>query len=227
LNSDTYQIKGGYSTSVEDYTDLNVFDSFYTAGGQALLSIVDPFSYREEMTMPKLIFSSTGDQFFLPDGARFYLDEMAGKNYITYMPNTDHGLDLETNPYAIVDPLMAFYKAMIDGATLPAFSWDVEDAETVRVTTVTAPTAVTLWQAHTTLPSRDFRLETLGAAWQSTPLTADSPGEYVAHVDTPRTGWTAFFVQLKFQSLVTDMPYTFSTPMQVIPDTYPEPVDAK
>ena len=41
--------------------------------------------------------------------------------------------------------------------------------------TKTRPDSVTLWQA-TSPDARDFRLETIGAAYQSTPIEATSPG---------------------------------------------------
>ena len=32
-----------------------------------MTSLIDPYEYRERFVMPKLIISSTGDEFFMPD----------------------------------------------------------------------------------------------------------------------------------------------------------------
>lgn len=69
------------------------------------------------------------------------------------------------------------------------------------VTCQDAPSGANLWQA-TNPDARDFRLETLGAQWRNTPLTALGAGPYVftVKVAPPRKGWTAFLVELTFPS---------------------------
>jgi PhoPQ-activated pathogenicity-related protein len=80
---------------------------------------------------------------------------------------------------------------------------------------------VKLWQA-TNPEHRDFRLETLGAAYQVSDLEERSPGVYVAHVPKPDKGWTAYFVELTFPS-GGKYPFKFTTAVRVIPDTEPFP----
>ncbi len=38
-----------------------------------MLEIIDPYEYRDLLTMPKLVLNSAGDQFFLPDSSQFGL----------------------------------------------------------------------------------------------------------------------------------------------------------
>ena len=67
----TQDIVGGYSSALQDYTNLNIFDRLNTPQGLALGQIVDPYQYlsRPTYNIPKYLIDSTGDQFFLPDSA--------------------------------------------------------------------------------------------------------------------------------------------------------------
>jgi len=96
-DSSTYHMSGGYSSAIHDYTDFAIFDCLDTPGGRELAAIVDPFTYRNRLTMPKLIINSTGDQFFLPDSIKFYWEYLPGPKYIFYQPNSDHGLNIDLN----------------------------------------------------------------------------------------------------------------------------------
>ncbi len=227
--SDKDRIFGGYSTSIKDYVEMEIFSRFNTDAGASLLAIVDPYQYRHKLTMPKLIANSTGDQFFLPDSSQFYFDNMFGENYLHYAPNTDHSLTDGINvDRATLDTMQAFYTAHVrnmnndpsDNVALPAYTWEYVDSGNrarIVVRADRAPIQVNLWTADA--PNhRDFRLQTLGPAWTSVPLLSECErlielGEdvdclthpqrntYVGAVDVPAEGegWRGFFVQLRFQ----------------------------
>jgi PhoPQ-activated pathogenicity-related protein len=63
-------------------------------------------------------------------------------------------------------------------------------------------------------------LETIGKAYQSTPLKAEADGSYVAKVATPEKGWTASFVELEFDSGGA-FPFKVSTSVEVLPNQRP------
>jgi PhoPQ-activated pathogenicity-related protein len=90
----------------------------------------------------------------------------------------------------------------------------------ITVRTETSPREVNLWQA-TNPKARDFRLMTIGKAYRSSPLEADAKGVYVGRVAKPAAGWTAFFVELVFDSGDPKAPYKFTTQVQVVPDALP------
>jgi PhoPQ-activated pathogenicity-related protein len=73
---------------------------------------------------------------------------------------------------------------------------------------------VTLWQA-TNETARDFRLETIGPAWTSTPLPGNN-GIYTVLLPSPVKGWTASMVELTFPGDLV-----FTTEVVVRPDGYP------
>jgi PhoPQ-activated pathogenicity-related protein len=90
----------------------------------------------------------------------------------------------------------------------------------ITVETETKPKAVNLWQA-TNPKARDFRLMTNGKAYWLSPLEGDDKGRYVGRVEKPESGWTAFFVELVFDSGDEKVPYRFTTQVQVVPDVLP------
>jgi PhoPQ-activated pathogenicity-related protein len=150
------------------------------------------------------------------DSAQFYFHDLPGPKYLRYVPNTDHGLNEDA-----VGSLSAFYGAILKGSPLPKFSWKVRDDGAIEVDTKTKPTAVKLWQA-TNENTRDFRLETIGRVWTSTDafLGAHGGGTYLAKIGEPKKGWTAFFVELTFDS-GGPIPFTFTTQIKVVPETLP------
>lgn len=214
------RLLGGYSLAVGDYVVENVFDRLGTPRGQELLSIVDPFEYRDRLVdMPKYIVNSTGDQFFVPDSSQFYYGELGGEeNYLRYMPNTDHGLNDDAFTAALT-----FYRATSLGVPLPDFSWDISaDGTSITVNTVDSPLSVLMWEA-TNPDNRDFRQATFGdlhgGLWDSSPLSDQGGGQYIANISVPATGATAFLVELTYD--VGGLPMTFTTEVSVA--QVPEP----
>jgi len=208
---------GFYSTAIADYQDKDVFSKLDTPEGQKLVGIVDPYEYRDRYTMPKFLLNSSGDQFFLPDSAQFYFKDLPGSKYLRYHANTDHGLKDSDADKA----LLAWYLGILAGRELPQFSWKASEAGHMTVTAETQPTEAMLWTA-TNPNARDFRLETIGKTWTSAPLPDIGSGAHVydASVQVPEKGWTAYFVELRFDS-GTSVPYRFSTEVRVVPDTLP------
>ena len=41
-----------------------------------MFDIVDPYSYREKLVLPKLVCNSGGDEFFMPDNIRYWWKDM-------------------------------------------------------------------------------------------------------------------------------------------------------
>ena len=202
---------GSYSPAIEDYVHKNIFDRLDTPEGKQLRAIVDPYAYRERCTLPKYMINSTGDQFFLPDSSQFYFHQLPGDKYLRYCPNTDHGLEAS----GAEQSLLAFYRSALRDQTRPQFTWTVPDKGTIRVTTTTAPQRVRLWQA-TNPDTRDFRLWTIDKAWKSSDLRPQATNTYVAKLAPPPAGWTAFMVELTFDS-GADIPYIFTTEVSVVP----------
>jgi PhoPQ-activated pathogenicity-related protein len=217
----TQNIVGGYPIAVQDYTNFNIFDRLNTPEGNALNQIVDPFQYFDRPTynIPKYLVYSTGDQFFVPNASQYYFDALPGQNYLRYVPNTGHGLNLDALTGAI-----NYEKVLLSGAALPQFSWNITDfGTTINVTAVDAPVTVKMWQA-TNPDNRDLRIDSFGPNWTSSTLTDQGGGHYVAHVDAPATGVSAFMVELTYN--VGGLPLTFTTQVSEVPLFTPDVVAA-
>ena len=210
-----YAAYGFYSKAIEDYQDMNIFARLDTPEGQALIKFIDPYEYRDRYTMPKFLINSSGDQFFLCDSAQFYFHDLPGEKYLRYVPNTDHGLGGSDADKS----LLAFYASILRGLPRPKFTWSIERNSITVTTTAGVPKEVNLWQA-TNDQGRDFRLQTIGPVWKSSPLEHTGSDNYVAKVLQPKKGWTAFFVELVYDSGLP-VPYKFTTQVHVVPDTLP------
>ncbi len=206
---------GFWSPAVGDYVRHKITAMNDSPEYIGLLKIEDPYAYIDRLTMPKYIVNAAGDEFFLPDSSQFYFNELKGEKYLRYVPNAKHSLEGSDARESI----LAFYRTVLDRKPRPKFSWKFEDDGSIRVTTENKPRQANVWQA-TNPKARDFRLDTLGAAYTSTELQPTSDGTYVARVDKPAEGWSAFFVELVFDSGYPT-PLKFTTAVRVTPDILP------
>lgn len=207
-----YEVYGFFAPAVDDYVNQGIMDWMGTNEYEELLRLVEPYSYRKRLTMPKLIVNASGDQFFLPDSSQFYWDGLEGPKYLRYVPNADHGLD-DTDAG---ETLLAFYASILTGAPLPEYDWTFPDDNTISVTTTTPVLEARSW--HATNPTaRDFRVETIGKAWKSQVFASNKGTTYDSFIGDPTTGWTAFFVELTFQG-PGGLPLKLTTPVRVVPD---------
>lgn len=206
---------GFWAPAIHDYVEAGVVNWFGTPQLTALMDIEDPFSYRERLTMPKYLINSSGDQFFLPDSSQFYFNDLPGEKYLRYIPNTDHTLPGMEAPLNVI----AWTQAILANHPRPRFYWRADRPNgmiTLRV--LDKPAKVLLWQASNP-EARDFRLETIGPAWKSTPVEGEN-GIYTVTMPAPDRGYTAFFFELTYPG-PSDLPLMFTTEVVVTPDVYP------
>ena len=206
---------GFWAPAVHDYEVMHIMDWTGTPQYHNLMQIEEPYSYRDRLTMPKFLVNSGGDQFFLPDSSQFYWDDLKGEKHIRYVPNTDHSLKGSDAR----ESMQAFYEMVVSGTPRPKYSWKFEKDGSIRMQTITKPSEVKLWQV-TNPKARDFRLETLGPKWTSTPLEEKDKGLYVAKPEKPAEGWTAYFIEVTFPTN-TEHPMKITSGVRVTPDTLP------
>jgi PhoPQ-activated pathogenicity-related protein len=213
---------GFYAPAVGDYEARGIMNQMDSARFHKLMHIVEPYEYRNRLTMPKLIINATGDQFFLPDSSQFYFDDLQGKKYLRYVPNTDHSLKESDASQT----LLAFYHAILNDIPLPHFTWQYvkddspDSTPKIVVKTDSQPTEVKLWQANNP-KTRDFRVDTIGKAWTSKYLEKNSDGSYLANLEIPEQGWTANMVELCFEIKGFSTPLKLSTAVFILPETLP------
>ena len=209
---------GRYADAVQDYVREGVMERMGEPELVASQAILDPWAYRDRLTMPKLIINSTGDQFFLPDSWRFYWNDLAGPKYLRYVPNTDHGLDRTAS-----HTVRSFFATLLQGTRMPSYTWEEAAPGRIRVHAADAPRKVLAWRAVNP-NARDFMLKAIGPAWKAEELKPRSPGDYEAVVPKPEKGWAALLVELHFPDPAggTD-PLVLTSGVSVVPDTLPFP----
>jgi PhoPQ-activated pathogenicity-related protein len=181
---------------------------------EEMLKIVEPYEYRDRLTLPKYIVNASGDQFFLPDSSRFYFDDLKGEKLLRYVPNADHSL---RNSDAM-QGLISYLQHILAGKSRPRLDWKKNKDGSILAKVKDAPSEVKLWQA-TNAKARDFRLQTIGQAWKSSPVQAEG-NSYLGKVDKPVEGYTAFFLEFTYPG-PGKYPLKVTTEVSVVPDTLP------
>ncbi len=213
-----FEAYGFFSAALNDYVHHGLFpDRVGTPEYHKVLAIEDPFSYRDRprLRIPKYLINAAGDQFFLPDNSQFYFADLPPEKHLRYVPNAKHNLKRSD----ALQSLQAFYQAVLDGHPRPRYSWKKQADGSLTVTSEDRPREVNLWQA-TNRHTRDFRLDVIGNAWHSTRLDPDAEGVYRGRVSKPETGFTAFFVEMVYDS-GGKYAFKFTTGVSVVPDVLP------
>ncbi len=210
-----HQLKsyGEYSSQVDDYTERGLQEKMETPDGQQLTSMVDPYSYIDELTMPKLVVLGTNDEYWTVDSSSLYFPELKGEKYLFYDPNDGHGLSLD-----VVGPILNFYDAFLYDKDLPDLSWEMQPDGSIEAEWDGADAQPKLWVARS--ETRDFR----DAAWTSQPLdpeVLEDGGRVEARVEPEGDDWVAYYVEVAWpQNGPAPMRYT--TEISVLPDGYPD-----
>jgi PhoPQ-activated pathogenicity-related protein len=213
-------VYGEYAPAIHDYVDYNLVQRVDTPEGERLRQVIDPWSYRSELDMPKYILNSTGDQFFPPDSWQFYVPDLLGENMLRYVPNSDHSLS--NTDGALIDAisgLFGWYLAIINDLPRPLIAVE-KDGWRLSVDSSPPPLAARLWTAKNR-DGRDFRLETIGEDWEVRTLAPKSEGSYAIALGTPKEGWKASFVELVYPSAQPGLCQVYSTGVFVTPEVRP------
>jgi len=212
---------GFYSPAVADYQNNGIPRRARSPEAQDLWQVVDPYSYRRAVTLPKFLTHSSGDQFFMPDSGRFYQPELEGETLLRHVPNTDHSLSSSAGIADVLGSLTAWYQQVVADAPRPRITTQVVHGRLVVRSSLPAASA-RLWET-TNATARDFRRMTTGESWQATPLADEGDGTQSAFsvsLAAPAQGFTARFVELTFPG-VAGRTQTYSTRIHVAPDQTP------
>jgi len=192
-----YQRKvwGDYSVEIEDYVKLGITQQLGTTDGDDLVKMIDPFSYRKSLTMPKMVVMGTNDPYWPVDAVKNYIDQIPGENHFCYVPNAGHGLGDKKQALAALGAFTAFTAA---GEVFPRFEYQIrENKESASLKVEPTPgylTGAVLWSS--TSSDRDFRDE----KWTSRDLDAAGNSPVEIEVAYPESGFKAFYVDLIYKA---------------------------
>jgi PhoPQ-activated pathogenicity-related protein len=213
-----WQAYGEWSPAIREYESEDIMHWQQSIEYERLRELVDPYSYLDQLSLPKYIINAASDEFFLPDSWKFYWDDLQGDKYLRYIPNTGHSLS-ETDA---TQSLTAFYYSILNDLQLPVFKWEVrEDRITYTFHTDFPPSSINLWRADNP-DGRDFRLYVIDRTWQNRNISLADDGTGEIMIEEPSEGYSAYFVEAAFP--VTDnLNIIFTSGVVVTPDTYPYP----
>ncbi len=209
-----YQIKawGDYSIEIEDYVNLGIAQKLGTPGGNDLVKMIDPYSYRKTLTMPKMLFIGTNDAYWPVDAVKNYIDSIPGDNHITYTPNAGHDLGDKKMAFAT---LSAFLGTTVTNSKYPICDYSISEKDGIATLKIKSTPELLvdaiLWSADS--KDRDFRDE----KFVNKSLNAAHQGEITVQVKIPESGYRAFYVDLKYKAPF-GADYTQSTRMFVAND---------
>lgn len=201
-----YQIEswGDYSIQIQDYVNLGIPQSAQSASGQEITAMVDPYSYKKFLTMPKMLFMGTNDEYWVVDNVKNYLSDIPGDNVLHYVPNVGHSLGgRETT----VEALSAFFATTANDKKLPVINWKYKNSSKKSSVefhfTTDELIGFDIWQAESR--SRDLRK----AKWE---LVDQKVANKKLKVDQkkPMGGYKAFYVDFKYKHPI-DGYYTVSS----------------
>ena len=204
-----YQLEvwGGYSKEIGDYTVRGIQDHLGTEVGQNLISIIDPYSYREQLTMPKLSVIGTNDNYWVLDALNLYWDGLPVPKYVLYVPNSGHSLE---DRERTISGLTGFYRFVVSDGDLPSITWkhsQENDRLQLHYESDQKPVDARLWFAASV--NRDFR----DATWLSVPARLLDSGGFFGELILSSTHYVAVLGELTF--MIDGQPCPLSTQVNI------------
>jgi PhoPQ-activated pathogenicity-related protein len=205
---------GKPSEMIKDYTERKLIPIPDTPEAKKLWLMIDPWVYREKLTMPKLIINGTNDPYWPLDALNSYWDDLKGDKWILYVPNAGHDLrerdkdgKPELLPMRAINTLSAFARCMIFDKPMPKLSWRYLERNPDLTVLINSPGAKSrrVWTARA--ETRDFRK----AYWQSEIARDDIGGWGFL---PPDKGYRAVFVESEFE--VDGLKFNLSTQLRVL-----------
>lgn len=205
---------GAYSSMLAAYSSRGLLPIPQTPAGRRLLSMVDPWAYRDGLTMPKLVINGTNDLYWATDALNLYWDGIPNDKWVLYIPNAGHNLRRQDRPPAeqlnhLITNLAAFSRHQINGTRMPRLRWKHESADgklRLTIDSAPAPIAARLWVAQTA--TADFRT----AQWREQEMSF-SEGKIIGEVTQPEEGRLVFFGELDYE--IDGLRYHLSTQMRM------------
>lgn len=186
---------GDYSIEIADYVNLGIAQQVNTPEGIDLVKMIDPYSYRKSLTMPKMIFMGTNDPYWPVDAVKNYIDSIPGVNHICYTPNAGHDLGGGEKAFAT---LSAFVGTTVTDGKYPVCNYTVSQVNGEVLVKVTATPELLvntiLWSADS--EDQDFRDET----WADSILNVTNKSDLEVRIKKPVSGYKAFYVDLQYKA---------------------------
>jgi PhoPQ-activated pathogenicity-related protein len=207
---------GFWAPAVDDYVREGIMDWMGTPEFDRLLELTEPYSFKANYDMPKLLINAAGDQFFQPDSWEFYWNELIGEKHMQYVPNFGHDLS-ESDA---IPNMISFYASVLNQTPRPQYEWKVTDDKIIlTLDPADKPISVKNWTAENQ-NSRDFRVDEFGPNWKSSEVKINESGTYELALESPEKGFKGYFIEVTFAGKT---PLKITSGVEVMPRAYPFP----
>jgi PhoPQ-activated pathogenicity-related protein len=200
---------GKPSEQIMDYTMSGMGKIFQTKEGDRLLELEDPYSYRERLTLPKLIILGTNDRYWTQDALNVYWDGLKGPKWVLYVPNSGHGLE---DRGRVMATLAFFARTIAKGQKIPQPRWTYETRQDGGAK-LTLESDVPIEEGRlfvNAAPSRDFRDS---KNWKFEKMSGEGT-KWTDEVDRPKEGSRAIFGEAVYS--IDGMRFTLSTQIKIL-----------
>ncbi|SDC51452.1 PhoPQ-activated pathogenicity-related protein [Algoriphagus faecimaris] len=205
---------GFWAPAVNDYVREGIMEWMGTPEFDRMLELTEPYSFVDELDIPKLLINAAGDQFFQPDSWEFYWNDLKGEKHIQYVPNFGHDLR-ESDAFP---NLISFYTSVLNNQDRPEYHWEVSEEKIIIETPQDQlPISVKLWSAYNQF-SRDFRVDEFGPNWVAEEISMPAEGKLEVLMKSPDQGFRAYFVEMTFAGKA---PLKVTSGIEVLPRDYP------
>jgi PhoPQ-activated pathogenicity-related protein len=127
-----HQLKsyGKYSEMIKDYVERGLVPMPKSDRAMKLWASVDPWVYRDKLTMPTLILNGANDPYWTVDALNLYWDDLKSPRWVEIVPNAGH--DLKEGPLDLMrnralNTMCAFARCQIHGHKMPTLTWKHDD----------------------------------------------------------------------------------------------------
>jgi PhoPQ-activated pathogenicity-related protein len=213
---------GKPSEMIRDYVDRKLVPIPESADAERLWLAVDPYTYREKLTLPKLIVNGTNDPYWPLDALNSYWDGLPGEKYLLYVPNAGHNLSEKVDDKGhvsrekVINTLSAFCRSQVHGTPMPKLTWEINgkpEAISFVGSSDPRPKFLQDWAAES--DSRDFRKarwEHSGAALNASDVRGNTL--QFSTLDFARTRIRAVYLEAGYES--DGFPFTLSTQLRIV-----------
>ncbi|MGL4420982.1 MAG: PhoPQ-activated pathogenicity-related family protein [Gemmataceae bacterium] len=211
---------GKYSLMIHDYQDRKLLPIPEGANAEKLWQLVDPWAYRESLTLPKMIINGTNDPYWTQDALNLYWDDLKGEKHVAYVPNAGHDLRPMTKPNQLdtkkdtfpmrsINTLTAFARHLAEDKPMPQPQWTL-GKNSILVKFPEPCNAYRVWTCES--KSKDFRQSLWSAA-------ADQPGKTAkeATINVPQKPDVNQAALIEMDYAIGDLNFTLTTQILIVP----------
>ena len=194
-----------YSEEIADYVALEIPQAIHSEFGNAVVQMIDPYSYRSRLNMPKMLFMGANDPYWTIDAVKHYINEIPGHNMLCYVANVGHNLGDGQKAFG---SLNAFFDLTLNKKPYPAHDLTLtEKSRNITLGIKTSdcqPARFLLWTAESN--SRDFRK----SKWTDKIIESKNANDVHLTLAYPKTGFIAFYIEIVCKKANGDE-YSFTT----------------